>query len=260
MWDELIGNVGFYIALIVGFFYFVISVVVALKVIPWALERQRKGRERKLMKGLLEEWGGDCEQAIVQAMPGEVRNKRVQIKEDGVIVESNEGLSVKDIIGQVWSDIREGKREPKGSAALVTKAVNEVIYSKEEKEGMVTPVESETKYQLTDIFGRERELPTAFISKMKNTIYGKLDIFDDRELLPIIKLEGAMEHLEFARVKGAILKSQLILYVQKLAQSMEMFGIYLWKLENRSSGRRKRWYDLLNRIIHRKDKEEILEG
>jgi len=232
MWAELIGNVEFYRALIVGFFFFVLSVVVAWRVIPWALERQRKKREKELLKELLKEWGGDCERAIVLAMPMHVRHKWLRINEDGGIVESNDGFRVNEIISKVWIDIREGKREPKGSAWLVSKAVYEAMYSDEEKKGEKTVIESDPKYQLEDIFGRERELPKAFISRILNTIYAKLEIFD-LKLLPIIELERVMEHLEFFRAKDYIIRSQFILYAGELGQSMEMFGIYLWKLENR---------------------------
>jgi hypothetical protein len=233
MWDELIGNAEFYRALIVGFIFFVLSVVVAWRVIPWALERKRKEREKKLIKELLKEWGADCERAIVLALPREVKNKWLQIKEDGGIVESNGGFRVNEVISEIWRGIREGEREPKRSAELVSKAVSEVMYSDEEKKGEELLVASDPRYKLKDIFDRERELPTAFISWILNTIYARLDIFDWK-LLPIKELEGAMEHLEFFRAKEDILRSQLMLYAGKLARSMEMFGIYLWKLENRS--------------------------
>lgn len=233
MWDELIGNVEFLRTLILGVFFFVLSVVVAWKVIPWALERKRKEREKQLIKELLREWGAYCERAIVLAMPMDVRNRWLRIEEDGGIVESNGGFRVYEIISQVWNGIREGERKPKGSAMLVSKAVYEVMYSEEEKEGERTLIEIDPEYQLEDIFGRERELPTAFIRKILNTIYAKLEIFD-LKLLPIIELEGVMEHLEFFRAKDSIIRSQFIVYADKLAESMQMFGIYLWELENRS--------------------------
>ena len=219
-----------------GFLFFGLSVLAAAFLIPWALERQRKKRDRELIKALLKEWGDDCERAIVLALPRDVRKKWLKIKEDGDIVESDGGFRVNDIIRQVWTGIREGEREPKGSAEFVSKAVYEVMYSEEEKKGGKTLIESDPKYQLEDIFGRERELPTAFISKILNEIYAKLNIFDLKllKLLPIKELERVMEHLEFFRAKDYIIRSQLMLYTGKLAQSMEMFGIYLWKLENRS--------------------------
>ena len=219
-----------------GFLFFGLSVLAATFLIPWALERQRKKRDKELIKALLKEWGDDCERAIVLALPRDVRKKWLKIKEDGDIVESDGGFRVNDIIRQVWTGIREGEREPKGSAKFVSKAVYEVMYSEEEKKGEKTLIESDPKYQLEDIFGRERELPTAFISKILNEIYAKLNIFDLKllKLLPIKELERVMEHLEFFRGKDYIIRSQLMLYTGKLAQSMEMFGIYLWKLENRS--------------------------
>ena len=216
-----------------GLLFFGLSVLAATLLIPWALERLRKEREKQLIKELLKEWGADCERAIVLAMPSDVRKKWLQIKEDGGIVESNGGFRFNDIISQIWGGIREGEREPKGSAKLVSKAVSEVMYSDEEKKGERVLVESDPRYQLKDIFGRERELPTALISRILNIIYAKLEIFD-LKLLPIKELERVMEHLEFFRAKDSIIRSQLILYTGELAQSMEMFGIYLWKLENRS--------------------------
>jgi hypothetical protein len=224
------------IELVVEICMFVLGIVLAIFFIPRGIKRLEERRNRELIKKLLKEWGADCERAIVLAMPMDVRKKWLRIKEDGGIVESNGGFRVNDIISQVWKGIREGEREPKGSAMLVSKAVYEVMYSAEEKKGERTLIESDPKYKLEDIFGRERELPTAFISKILNTIYAKMEIFDlkDLKLLPIEELEGVKEHLEFFRAKDEIIRSQFILYAGKLAQSMEMFGIYLWKLENRS--------------------------
>ena len=170
---------------------------------------------------------------IVLAMPRDVKDKWLQMKEDGGIVESDSGLRVDDVIGKVWRGIKEGSREPKGSAELITEAIFEVMHSNEEKKGKKSLVESDPRYRLMDIFDRERELPTGFISRILNTIYAKLEIFD-LKLMPIKELERAMERLAFFRVKNYIIRSQLMLYAHELAVSMEMFGIYLWKLENRS--------------------------
>jgi len=221
-------------SLVLAIIFFVLGIVLAIFLIPKEIKRLEGKRDRHLIKGLLREWGAHCERAIVLAMPMDVRNKWLRIKEDGGIVESNGGFRVNEIISQVWKEIREGEREPKGSAMLVSKAVNEVMYSDEEKKGERTLIESDPKYKLEDIFGRERELPKAFISRILNTIYAKLEIFD-MKLLPIIELEGVMEHLELFRAKDEIIRSQFILYAGKLAKSMEMFGIYLWKLENWSN-------------------------
>lgn len=217
----------------VGIGLFVAGIVLAIIFIPREIKRLERKKDGELIKELLKEWGADCERAIVLAMPMDVRNKWLRIKEDGGIVESNGGFRVNEIISQLWKGIREGEKEPKGSAMLVSKAVYEVMYSDEEKKGERTLIESDPKYQLEDIFGRERELPKAFISRILNTIYAKLEIFD-MKLLPIIELERVMEHLEFFRAKDCIVRSQFIIYAGKLAQSMEMFGIYLWKLENRA--------------------------
>lgn len=212
---------------------FVASILAAIYGIPRAIKWREGKRDRKLIKALLKEWGGDCERAIVLAMPMDVRSKWLRVKDDGGIVESNDGFRVNDIIGQVWNGIREGKREPKGSAQLVSKAVYEVMYSKEEKEGEKTMVESEPKYELKDIHGREREVPKAFVSKMLNTVYAKCAKVEILELkkLPIKELEGAKGHLEFFEEKQYITRSQFILYAGKLAKSMEKLGIYLWELE-----------------------------
>jgi hypothetical protein len=234
MWHELIWSAETYRALIVGFFFLTLSVVAAWRVIPWALERKRKEREKQLIKGLLKEWVEACGMGIVLAMPRDVKDKWLQMKEDGGIAESDSGFRVNDVIGQVWRGIREGSREPKGSAALISEAIFEVMHSNEEKKGGKSLAESDPRYRLTDIFDRERELPTGFISRMLNTIYAKLEIFD-LKLMPIKELERAMERLQFFRVKDYIVRSQLMFYTHELAVSMEMFGIYLWKLENWSS-------------------------
>lgn len=234
MWHELICSAETYRALIVGSLFLVLSVVAAWWVIPRALERKRKQREKQLIKGLLREWVEACGMGIVLAMPRHVKDKWLQMKEDGGIVESDSGFRVDDVIGQVWRGIREGSREPKGSAVLIDKALFEVMYSNEEKKGEKSLVESDPGYRLVDIFGRERELPAGFTSRMLSTIYAKLDIFD-LKLMPTKELERAMERLEFFRVKDYIIRSQLMFYAHELAVSIEKFGIYLWKLENWSS-------------------------
>ena len=221
------------IELVIAIILFVLGIVLAIFLIPKEIKWLEGRSNRKLIKKLLREWGDDCGRAIVLAMPMDVRKKWLRIKEDGGIVESNDGFRVNEVISKVWMGIREGEREPQGSAMLVSKAVYEVMYSEEEKKGERTLVEIDPKYKLEDIFGRERELPKAFISKILNTIYAKVEIFD-LKLLPIIELEGVVEHLEFFRGKDSIIRSQFILYAGKLAKSMEMLGIYLWKLENRT--------------------------
>jgi len=217
---------------------FALGIVLAIWLVPKGIKRLEAKSNRKLVKELLRAWGGDCERAIVLAMPMDVRHKSLRIREDGRIVESNDGARVNDILDEAWREIREGKRESKESAMLVSQAVFEVMYSDDEKAGKRTLIESDPKYQLEDIHGRQRELPTALIGPILKTIYAKRDIFDTK-FLPVKELEGAMEHLEFFRAKDEIIRSQFMLYAGKLAQSMEMFGEYLWKLENRSSKSRK---------------------
>jgi len=210
---------------------FLLGIVLAIVFVPREIKRLEGKSNRGLVKILLKEWGAVCERAIVLAMPRDVRKILLRIKEDGEIVESNDGVGVNDIISQVWKEIREGRREPKGSAKLVNKAVFEVMYSDEKKKGERNLIESDPKYQLEGPFGRQRELPTAFISPILNTIYAKRDIFDTK-FMPVKELEGVMEHLELFRAKDEISRSQFMLYAGKLAGSMEMFGEYLWKLEN----------------------------
>lgn len=228
------------IELVRGIIFFVLGIILAIRFIPREIKRLEVKRDKELIKELLREWGADCERAIVLAMPMDVRSKWLSINEDGGIVKSNGGFRVNDIISQVWMDIREGKKEPKGSAMLVSKDINEVMYSDEERKGERTLIESDPKYQLEDIFGRERELPKAFISRILNTIYANPKMFD-MKILPIKELEGVMEHLEFFRTKDEIIRSQFMLYASKLGQSMEMFGKYLWELEGWSNKSRERF-------------------
>jgi hypothetical protein len=218
------------IALGVEIGLFVVGIVAAIFLIPREIKRLERKKNGELIKALLKEWGEDCGRAIVLAMPMAVRSKWLRVKDDGGIVESKDGFTVYEIISQVWAGIREGERDPNGSGTLVKRAVYEVMYSDEEKEGKKILVDSDLEYVIKDIWGRERELPKAFVSKMLNTIYAKLEILELKNL-PIKELEGAREHLDFFEEKQKIIRSQLILYTNKVADSMEKFGIYLWELE-----------------------------
>ena len=123
------------IGLVREIIFFVLTVLAAIFLIPREIKRLEIKRDKELIKELLNEWGADCERAIVLAMPRAVKNKVLRIKEDGEIVECSDGVSVDAIIRQVWNGIREGEREPEGSAVLVMKSVDEVMLSDEEKKG-----------------------------------------------------------------------------------------------------------------------------
>jgi hypothetical protein len=64
-------------------------------------------------------------------------------------------------------------------------------------------------------------------------MYAKIEIFDV-ELLPITELEMAMSYLESFSKEGSFTMYQFMSYAFNLAESMEKFEKYLWKLDGRS--------------------------
>ena len=65
-------------------------------------------------------------------------------------------------------------------------------------------------------------------------MYEKIEIFDV-ELLPIGELEMAMSYLDSFSQQGYFTRTQFMSYALHLAQSMEKFEKYLWKLANWSN-------------------------
>lgn len=241
MWQELVWNLDF----LRGLIFFALAILVAIFLIPRILKRLQAERDKRLAKALLKRWGADCIGAIELVMPhttqrvqvkenGSVHecSREVEIKEDGSLVESSDGLAVNLTIHQLWDDIRQGKRQPDGSAMVINNVLDKVLFSEEERAQKELPLDK--TYSLQNIWGGQRDVPKAFISRILNPMYAKLEIFD-LELLPISELEQAMQHLEFFRQRGYVSRYDFMSYGLHLAQSMEKFAKYLWKLENWSN-------------------------
>ena len=73
-------------------------------------------------------------------------------------------------------------------------------------------------------------VPRAFISAIINPMYAKLELFE-LELLPINELEMAASYLDASARRGFYTRSMFNSYALHLAQSMEKFAQYLWKLK-----------------------------
>ena len=226
MLHELIWNIDF----VRGLIFFALTVLAAVWLIPWAIERLRRKREKQLTKTLLKEWGAYCRSAITFMMPHNIQ--RLQIKEDGSIAESSDGVTVDAIINQVWQDIQEGKRKPDGSAMIINNALEQVLYSDEERKSKGLPPEKRYLFPQSS-----QAVPRSWLSRILNPMYAKIEIFDV-ELLPIGELEMAMSYLDSFSQQGHFTRHLFMSYTLHLAQSMEKFAKYLWKLENWSNGAR----------------------
>ena len=126
----------------------------------------------------------------------------------------------------LWNDMKEGKRTPEGAANIIHQALSKVLFSDEERAMRSSPPDTTYRFSSGD-----PEVPRAMIRRILNPLYAKLEIFD-LELLPIGELEMAMSYLDGFSQQGAMTRYGYISYALHLAQSMEKFGKYLWKLEN----------------------------
>ncbi len=127
-------------------------------------------------------------------------------------------------IFKFWEDIREGKRNPDGVAMIIYNAFQKTLFSDEERRMKSIP---DIKYPLSV---GETAVPTAMMKRVIDPMYAKLEVFE-LNLLPINELEMAMSYLDTFKQLGYIKRSTFCSYALHLAQSMEKFGVYLWKLE-----------------------------
>ena len=206
--------------LVVEICLFVLGVVAAIFVIPREIKRLEERRNRELIKGLLREWGRDCEAALTVVIPA--GDKKFSVREDGGVMESGDGVGIDALIVGVWEDIIEGKRAPEGLVMIIDSAIQKVIFSDEEREGKGLPIEK--------VYVIKRDVPKLFVSRVLNPMYAKLEIFD-LKLLPIHELELVMDHLESFRQQGCASNYKLMSYAHHVGESMEKFGRYLWRLE-----------------------------
>jgi len=203
---QIVGNIEFMKQLVTGLFFFIPAVFL----IPWILKYLQTKREKRLVKALLRNWGGSCIAAIERLNP--IGNGIIEI----------EGYGHSCLF---WKEIREGKREPKGTAIIIGKAFERVLCSEEEWSMKTTPPNKTYPFHSGD-----PDVPRSWIKQILNLMYAKLEIFD-LELLPISELELAMSTLETFSQLGCLTRDGFAVYSLHLAQAMEKFGKYLWRLE-----------------------------
>ena len=196
---------------------FALGILASTRIVPWISERQ----QRRLVKSLLKHWGGDCIGAIMRLMPPSMTRMHIE----GY---TNPG-SAHYVMTQLWNDIKEGRKNPEGIATVINQSLTHILYTEEELKSKEPPPEQEIRF-----FPCDPEVPRAMIKRILNPMYAKLEIFD-LELLPINELEIAVSYLEGASQKGYYTRSMYDSYALHLAQSMEKFAKYLWKLEKWSN-------------------------
>ena len=116
---RIVGNIEF----VRHLFFFMLTVLL----IPWILKYLQAKQEKRLIKALLGNWGGSCIAAIERLFP--IGN--------GIIDIDGYGCSC-----LFWKEIRDGKREPKGTAVIIGKAFEKALYSEGEWSMKTTPPSS----------------------------------------------------------------------------------------------------------------------
>jgi hypothetical protein len=230
MWNELIWNVDF----LRGLIHIAIGVLAAIIVVPWILKRLQEQRDKRLAKALLRKWGNICISAISALKPDteKEQEERWELMKSGDWDLSGY-VSTDQSMYNLWEDIRKGKRNPGGSAMIISAAIEKVIYSDEERKNKELPPEK--IYQLN----RSLAVDRSWIRRILNPMYAKIEIFDI-ELLPIGELEMAMSYLDSFSQQGHFTRNQFMVYNLHLAQSMEKFAKHLWNLENWSNKYKKK--------------------
>jgi hypothetical protein len=228
MWHELIWNIDF----LRGLIFFAFGILAAILLIPRILKRLQAERDKRLAKALLRQWSHICISAITADKPDTETEQRARMELfDKGDRDLSGYVSTEQTIDQLWNDIRNGKKEPDGSAMIIYNALEQVLYSDEERQNKGLPPEK--KYPLSG----SRAVPKSWLRRILNPMYAKIEIFDV-ELLPIGELEMAMSYLDSFSQQGYFTRTQFMSYALHLAQSMEKFEKYLWKLENWSNGAR----------------------
>ena len=221
MWQALVWNVGF----LQGLIFLALGISAAVFLIPRIVRSLQAQRDERLAKALLRQWGHICIGAITADKPDtETEQKaRMELFESGDWDLSGYA-STEQTIDQLWEDIRNGKREPDGSAMIIYNALEQVLYGDEERANKGTPPEK--KYP----FPSSQAVPRSWVRRILNPMYAKIEIFHV-ELLPIGELEMAMSYLDSFSQQGHFTRHQFMSYALHLAQSMEKFAKYLWQLE-----------------------------
>lgn len=219
MWQELVWNVEF----VRGLILLVLGIIAAMFLIPWVLKRLQAERDRRLAVELLSHWGGDCIGAMMRLIPPLFQKMKIEGYSDSL---HGGGIF------ELWKDIQEGKREPADSATIIDNALSKAILSEGERQ-------SEEDFekvleQTYPFFGGDPRVPKAMIGRIVNPMYGKLEIFEI-DLLPINELEMAMSELDAMSQLGHMTIRGFLSYASQLAQAMEKFAEYLWKLKDWSN-------------------------
>ncbi len=200
---------------------FILAILAAIFFIPRVLMSLQEKQNKRLIKALLRRWGDDCIAAIMLLKPA------------GAIIEIEDyphsrgpGHYNSDLpIFLFWEDIKEGRRDPDGAAKEINDAFSNVLFSDEERVMKSIP---DLQYPVSS---SGTTGPSTMIKRIMNPMYAKLEIFE-LELLPINELETAIGCLDTFKQSGHMGRIEFISYVLHLAQSMEKFAKYLWKLED----------------------------
>lgn len=238
MWHELIWNIDF----LRGLIFFALGILAAILLIPRILKR----RDKQLAKALLRKWGNTCVSTITELKPDTETEQmaRMELFESGEYDLSGY-VSTEETIHQIWQDNQNGRREPDGSAMIISNALEKVLYSDEERKNKELP--SEKTYQFPCNLAA---LTRLWVRTILNPMYAKMEIFD-AELLPIGELELVLSHLDEFSQQGYFSRHEFMSCVLHLAQSMEKFAKYLRKLDNWPNKLRTRCRELFSRMLRR---------
>ena len=222
MWNELIWNVDF----LRGLIFLVIGILAAVLLVPWIVKSVQAEREKRLSKALMRRWSHTCMFAIT----GLKLDEQISVRPSFESSESgNWDVKGYESAGQtifnLWIDIRSGKRKPDKATLIIIDALEQGLYRG--KVSKATEMEGEKK----NSFKSSIEWIRSEVKVVLNTMYAKIEIFDV-ELIPIRELEMAMSYLDLFSEKGSFTMPQFLSYAFNLAESMEKFEKYLWKLEN----------------------------
>ena len=233
MWHELILNIDFIRGLILGVIFLALGVLAAILLIPRILKRLQAQRDKRLAKALLRQWGRICIAAITALKPDTETEQmtRMELFDSGDLDLSGY-VPTEQIIGLLWADIENGRREPDGSAMIINNALEKVIYSDEERKNKELP-----PTKIYPFSSNQASITRLWVRRILNPLYAKIEIFD-LESLPIGELELVMSDLEKFSQQGYFSRNQFMSCAYHLALSIEKFAKYLWKLENWSGGAR----------------------
>jgi len=220
MWRELIWNIEF----LRGFIFLVIGIVAAILLVPGIVKRVQADRDKRLAKTLMRKWSHICMFAITGLkLDAQCEQySRFESSESGNW--DWEGYASAGVnISHVWLDIRTGKRKPDGATLIITDELEGKLYRGKESKDKELPREKKNSFASSVAYIR------SLVREVLNTMYAKIEIFEV-ELLPITEMEMAMNYLESFSREGCFTMYEFMSYAFNLAESMEKFEKYIWKL------------------------------